>query len=127
VIRFQLANIDRIGQEVTARAEKYQTAAKALIEEYADATVDLTRQLVPVETGFMRDHVDKVISEDGLGFTVGWFESDFEAIGKPNYAIVIEFGAVSKPAQPSLGPAWNDLEPSFLKDVRELGSIFSGR
>lgn len=125
MIRFEITGVEAIAAGVRAKEQAYEAGGKAVIERYADFTVNLTRQLAPVDEGFLRDNVKRKLIREDMGFLAGWFSEDFIAAGKPFYALHVEFGTVHMPAQPSLFPAWDSLSPTFLKDLEALGKVFS--
>lgn len=95
-------------------------AARAAVAKASGRVKAITQATVPIDTAFMHDHVEEVISEDGLSFEVGWRESAFAAAGHPFYPVFVEFGTVKMQARPSLGPAYAEVKPQFQSDVSTL-------
>jgi len=135
VISFQIEGVDRIVRELRARDAALQAGGRRLISEYGAFTHDLTHQLSPYDAlelfddFHMRENIRIETSDDGLSFEVGWREEDFAAEGFAPYYLFQEFGTLHMAAQPSLGPAWNDLEPHFEQDASDLlrNTVVEGR
>lgn len=95
--------------------------AKRVTKEYAEATRDLTYFLAPKDTWFMAEHVKILYAYNGLAFEVGWDAADFEEAGHHAfYPWFQEFGTSKMRAQPSLGPAWNDLYPQYIDALGDV-------
>lgn len=92
---------------------------KAVVRNAGYLVVDFARALVPIDTSFMHDHVGVVFSPDGRVFEAGWDEADFDAAGLPFYPLYVEFGTSKMAAQPSLYPAYKEVQPIFLADLRD--------
>lgn len=90
---------------------------RSAVKQGAKDTADLTRQLCPVDTGFMREHVRDDLSPDGLTYTVGWKAEEFAAAGLPFYPPYVQHGTSVSPAQPSLFPAFEAMRPHVEQDV----------
>lgn len=95
-------------------------AMRDLTKRGAQLIVDVTRQLAPVRTGFMRDHVAYELLPSGLGYEAGWRESDFTAAGLPFYPLFQELGTRFMAANPSLGPAAQYVAPILLHEGRDI-------
>lgn len=109
---------------VIANLYRFDTEAKdqirALVQRQAESLRRLTQQFAPVDTGYMRDHVLARYGPEGFSFEVGWDATDFIGEGKAFYPFFQEFGTARMPAQPSLGPAWREVEPRFMNALRFL-------
>lgn len=109
-----------------------QDAFREAAEEAAHDTAALTSMLAPVDTGFMSEHVAVHFTPSGLGFEVGWDAADFFEAGLAFYPYYQEFGTQVMPAQPSLGPAWDEVRPAYEANLsrlatRALDRVMTGR
>jgi HK97 gp10 family phage protein len=102
-------------QQFDARARE---EIRALVQQYAEATRTLVRDLAPVDRGYMHDHVRVRYSPEGFAFEVGWDAADFLGEGLAFYPFFQEFGTRFMPPQPSLGPAWAVMGPQFQLALR---------
>lgn len=93
---------------------------QGVIDRGADLIVAVTRQLVPVRTGFMREHVTKRKSAGGLAFEVGWSATDFINAGLAFYPVFVEFGTRNMAARPSLGRAYRYAVPIIQQEARDV-------
>lgn len=94
-----------------------QAAFREVVAETANDMGALTAMLAPVDKGFMSDHVKERITPSGLGFEVGWDAADFFEAGLAFYPFFQELGTRFHPAQPSLGPAYEELMPAFRERI----------
>lgn len=90
-----------------------------LVAESGQLTKELTQFFCPVRTGFMRAHVRVWFGERGYSFEVGWDAADFLEAGLAFYPIFVEFGTRFAAAQPSLFPAYFEVQPGFVADLTE--------
>jgi HK97 gp10 family phage protein len=95
-----------------ARAQK---AIRGTVAKYGTRQFRLTRQLAPVDTGFLRSHIRLRVSEDGLAYEVGVREKDYTEAGLPFYALYQEFGTRFMHAQPFIFPARDQTYPEFRR------------
>jgi HK97 gp10 family phage protein len=93
---------------------------RALVVRQAESLRNLTMSFAPVDTGYMRDHVLARYGPEGFSFEVGWEASDFLGAGLSFYPFFVEYGTRFMPAQPSLGPAWREVEPRYTNALRYL-------
>lgn len=91
--------------------------ARRIVNDLADYVYDETRRTCAYDTGFMHDHLRKVVSRAGLTFEVGWDASDFISEGKAFYPFFVEYGTVNMPAQPALEPAYRKGAVKFRADL----------
>lgn len=96
-----------------------QEDIRDLVEEYGEATRELTSFLSPYRTGHMSESVRTVYSPSGLAFETGWDADDFIGEGLAFYPYFQEFGTRFMAAQPSLGPAYEEMRPQFERALRE--------
>lgn len=116
-------NLSAIVANFYAYDDDVQRGARQIVEDTGSAIVAIVQSIVPVDTGFMRDHVKAVLSPSHLVVTAGWDAGDFDAAGLPFYPPYVEFGTVKMSAQPSLFPAYAVVAPDFEAD---LSSLISG-
>lgn len=135
MITLDVQGLDQIEAELRRRQQAAEVGGRRLISDYGAYTHDLTHQLSPYDvlelydTFHMRENIRIETDDDGLGMEVGWREEDFTVEGFFPYYLVWEFGSTQHAAQPSLGPAWNELEPSFEEDAEQLvqATMIEGR
>lgn len=112
-------------QAADTRAQK---RAREIVGKYAEKQFRLTRELAPVDTGFLRAHIRKRISENGLAYEVGVREEDFEGAGKAFYPVYLEFGTRFMAARPFIFPARDKVAPEFKRALRsELSAAIRRR
>lgn len=100
--------------------EQLQHDLRVLASDYAEHTKELTRSYAPKDTHFMEEHVRVFMSESGLVWEVGWDASDFIEAGEAFYPWFQEFGTRSMNAQPSLGPASEQVFPVYRDAISDL-------
>ena len=81
-----------------------RAAANELIARAANNHASIARQLAPVDTGYLRDHI-AVKVEGGV----------YEVISGAEYSTYVEFGTTYSEAQPFFYPAFG----SALRQLRE--------
>lgn len=99
--------------------ELAQRQFRELAHRYADEIATLASFYSPYDTGFMSEHVVKRFTPSGLGFEVGWAAADFYNAGLAFYPFFQEFGTRYMAAQPSLGPAYEQVRPEYVTAVGE--------
>jgi HK97 gp10 family phage protein len=99
-------------QAADARAQR---AVRGVVAKYAEKQFRLTRELAPVDTGFLRSHIRKRVSDDGLAYEVGVREDEFSDAGKAFYPIYLEFGTRFMAARPFIFPARDAVAPEFRR------------
>lgn len=96
-----------------------QRRIRATVRKYGKKLQRRTQELVPVDTGFLRDHVLCEFTPDDLIFDVGWDATDFFAMGFDFYAFFVEYGTSRMPARPSLTQASRELLPAFSEAISD--------
>lgn len=91
-----------------AKEKLLATAVKEL-NSAASAMADLARQLAPVDTGFMHDHIFQTKVAQGHDL-----ESSVES--QAPYSLYVEFGTVKMDAQPFFTPAYQSA-------IRQLANV----
>lgn len=96
-------NIEAVKASLRQYGENAKARAKVVVKESADRLYAQVESLAPVDTGYMRDHIRKEFTPAGLGYQVGFRESDFPGGFYPLYVI---FGTRTMAARDFLfGPA----------------------
>lgn len=107
---------------------RVQRRSREIVAKYAEKQFRLTRELAPVDTGFLRSHIRKRVSDDGLAYEVGVREEDFADAGRPFYPIYLEFGTRFMSARPFVFPARDKVAPEFKRALRaELSAAIRRR
>lgn len=98
--------------KMEAAQQKLVRTAMFHLNSAQDSMVTLARELAPVDTGFMRDHILPIgeATSDNLKAVV---ESQAE------YSIFVEYGTVNMDAQPFFTPAFESASKQ-LKNVRGI-------
>lgn len=104
-----------------------------MTEEILATTIDFGRQgvalielLAPFDTGFMSQHAEYQLSPNGYAVQIGYFADTFlEQLAswglRPRfYPPYQEYGTVHHGAQPSVGPAFEELAPQYLAAIKEI-------
>jgi len=101
--------LQRYGDKFEKLRQQLPGKANAIVDKHTDATVDLMKQLSPVDTGFMRGSIEKVV----LGpLTLGI------RIGAP-YAVFVELGTIHMEAQPFISPAVESGRAGYLEELKQ--------
>lgn len=106
-------NIRGLVANLFAADARAQKAIRRTVRTYGEKQFRLTRELAPVDTGFLRAHIRLRVSEDGLAYEVGLRDKDFTDAGLVNYGIFQEFGTRFMKAQPFIFPARDTIAPEF--------------
>jgi HK97 gp10 family phage protein len=95
------SDLSRIARNAPKNAK---TAARATAADI----IDITRQIVPVDTGALRDSytLDDQTRGDKVSILIG---TDLD------YGPYVEEGTARSPAQPHLGPAFDEAEETFTQ------------
>jgi HK97 gp10 family phage protein len=79
-------------------------ASRELLARAAQSHASVARQLAPVDTGYLKNHI--AVSETNRGF---------EVVSQADYSMYVELGTVNSPAQPFFYPAFG----SAVRQLRE--------
>lgn len=120
-MKFELGIRDARAVVANFRAadEALQLEVRDAVRRMADRTRRIARRIVPVDTGYMREHIKTILSPSGLAFEVGWDASDFAGAGKPFYPFFVEYGTRFMAARPTLGPAYAEAAPQFEREIAQ--------
>lgn len=89
-----------------AHAELVRHANQAF-EDFAKRVVQAAREIAPVATGFLRDHIAYEMMKDGVLIKSG-----------AHYSIFVEFGTVKMAAQPYFYRSVEENLPSLIADLQ---------
>jgi HK97 gp10 family phage protein len=108
-VSVRLENINKLHDAV----KKLEGIAVFQLNSAAASCETLAKELAPVDTGFMRDHIKQTIqAEEGSLQAVVESEAD--------YSVYVEYGTVNQEAQPFFTPAFE----SSKKQLSRLRNIF---
>lgn len=85
--------------------------AKEVVKQATLQTERNAKQLAPVDTGYMRNSISSTFTHGGL---VGTVTSNAE------YALFVEFGTTTQPAQPFMFPSFHQNMQQFLDNLQRL-------
>lgn len=108
-------NIRGLVANLFAADARAQKAIRSTVRTYGEKQFRLSRELAPVDTGFLRSSIRVRFSEDGLAYEVGCREKDYRDQGLAFYALYQEFGTRFMPAQPFIFPARDTIVPEFRR------------
>jgi hypothetical protein len=97
---------------------------RALLRQFAEEIRTRTQNLAPIDTGFMREHVEVRYSDDGLTAFIGWWTDVFLAAGLAPYFVYQELGFRHHSTgqfiqNPSLGPATRAVLPQYIRALAQ--------
>lgn len=101
--------LQRYGDKFEKLRQQLPSKANAIVDKHTDATVDLMKQLSPVDTGAMRDSIEKV--------TLGPLTLGIK-IGMP-YWIFNELGTIHMEATPFVSPAVESGRAGYLEELKQ--------
>jgi HK97 gp10 family phage protein len=99
-----LANADK----ATARK------AQAVVRSSALAIERGAKLRAPVDTGALRSSINTTLAAGAASISA-------EVGPEVSYGIFLEYGTWRMPPQPYLGPAFDEVEPSFIAAIEDLG------
>jgi HK97 gp10 family phage protein len=121
-------NLRALVANLYAGDQRAQKALRRTVKKYGNKQWRLSRELAPVDTGFLRKHIRLRFSDDGLVYEVGVLEKDYREAGLPFYAIYQEFGTRFMSAQPFIFPARDQTYPEFRSALsKDLSSAIKRR
>jgi HK97 gp10 family phage protein len=87
---------------------KLRTTAVHELNSAASAMADFARQLAPVDTGYMHDHIFQTREAN---------EGSLEAIveSQADYSLFVEFGTINMDAQPFFTPAYESAKRQLAR------------
>lgn len=130
--RSRASGFSRTRKMLRTLATEDTEALRTAIRETADKMAETAREMVPVDTGDLRDSIEVVTRNKGLRAMVGPGVKSKKAARDVYYGPWIEFGTKGKaelgippmPARPYLGPAFLMHRDDGKKTVqREINAI----
>jgi hypothetical protein len=122
-LRMELSLVDRSG-----KVQNFYSVYDDIVEEMQNAMLDcalLTQsiafELCPVDTGFMRDHIEVITDDSMQVFEIGWRAEPFFAAGLQFYPMFVVLGTRFMPARDPLTPAYAQTKPEY--EVRNAAAI----
>lgn len=117
--KLELSLTDRSG-----RVQNLYAFATDLVEEMKEAMLEaaletqaLAFEFCPVDTGFMRDHIDVIVSENHQTFEIGWKAEDFFEAGLAFYPMYVVLGTRFLAPRDPLTPAYMASKPLYEERV----------
>lgn len=101
--------LQRNGDKFAQLRKALPHKAREILIKHTDATVDLMKQLSPVDTGFMRASIEAQEQAPLLINIV---------VGAP-YAIFVNYGTIYQEAQPFIEPAVESGRKGFVADLKK--------
>lgn len=121
-LRFELGVRD-----AQALATNFRKRSDVMLDQIRDAVVrngeetrDEAYKICPVDTSFMRDHIETVYSPDGFAYDTGWRADDFLKEGKPFYPWFVTQGTRFMAARPVLEPVFRITKAQLREDIKEI-------
>jgi hypothetical protein len=119
--KMELSLVDRSG-----KVQNFYAMYEDLVERMQDAMLESALEtqarayeLCPVDTGFMRDHIDVYTSESMQEFEIGWKAGDFFEAGLPFYPMYVVLGTRYLSPRDPLTPAYAATKPVYEQRVAE--------
>jgi HK97 gp10 family phage protein len=101
------------GFNFAALSERMRRNIAEVLNEGAESQVSLAKQLAPVDTGYMRDHIAQIeqASSESLRAVM---ESEAD------YSAFVEYGTVNMDAQPFFTPAFESARRQVNNSLRRV-------
>jgi hypothetical protein len=112
-----IANLRQYGGRVRQRVVQANVAT--LEEAYNIAQSLCAYDEQQLDDFHMIEVMRAELSPEGLAWMLGFFAEDFRAAGQPFYAPYVEYGTTRQAAQPSIGPATEQVAPRHRRRLRE--------
>lgn len=111
----------KVTNNILPTVERIKQASNILRWQAARSHVSVSKQLAPVLSGYMRDHVRIVEIPKGDGV------NDYLVVSEALYSIFVEFGTVNMDAQPFFMPGYDSAVVQLKATTRALiQSIIAG-
>ena len=104
------AELHALAADLGAAGPKVRQQASQVVRRSGIAVQDHARSIAPVDTGAHRGNIHMTASELTATISAG-----------QHYAIYLEEGTIFMAAQPSMGPALEAVEPSFISAMEQVG------
>lgn len=96
---------------------RLQRDARASVKRNANRMLELVHAYVAFDTGRMLRLAKILMTPSGLAFEIGWLASDFYAEGEEFYPPFVELGTYRQAAQPSVLPAYLEVQGRLRDDL----------
>lgn len=116
-LTFKIRDATGIVANLRAKDRRLVTDVKRSVKRNGSRMLELVHAYVAFDTGRMLRLVKVIYSPSGLTFQCGWLAADFYAEGEPFYPPYVELGTSRMSAQPSLVPAWLEVQGKLRADV----------
>lgn len=128
-LNFRIRDEQALYANFRAFDRTYVASVKRTVKRNGARMLELIRAYVAFDTGRMLRLARVDYSASGLTFEGGWSAQDFYAEGEPFYPPFVELGTSRMAAQPSLLPAYQEIQgrlrEDLLRDMRR--SVNRGR
>jgi HK97 gp10 family phage protein len=115
VIEFDASEVERLADDLNEAGPRAVERAKLAISKTGHDTVADAQNLVPVDTGNLKNSIGVDIDPDGLGFEAG---------PTANYGHYVEYGTSRMSPQPYMMPAFDRrLPPAYEAFGQIVGGI----
>lgn len=107
-VKMELSLSDRSGKVANfyAFSDECVAAIRNAAMECALETQTIAFDLCPVDTGFMREHIDVIMSDGDRTFEIGWQAQDFFDAGLEFYPMFVVLGTRYMAPRDPLTPAY---------------------
>lgn len=106
--------VARLAVDLELSAQAASQTVRKVVRKSTFAIERGAKLRAPVDTGFLRNSITSEFEGGGLVSEVG---------PEANYGIFIELGTHRMAAQPYLGPAFDEVEPSFLAAIAQVDPL----
>jgi len=97
--------------------KKLQAEVREINERFGRESAELASELAPRRTGRLASSYTFRLSQNGRTVYIYSDPQVFFRDGQPYYAVFVEFGTATSPAQPHLTPAFREMLPYYQEDV----------
>ncbi len=111
-------NLSGLAARFRAYDRRFVGAVKRSVRRNADQLLDEAWHACPVDTGYMRDHIRVLITDDGLAYEVGWREEDFLDEHGAFYPLYVIFGTVHMAGRDFFFPLARQQRAKFRRELR---------
>ena len=125
--KLRIEGIENVKRNFNALTEGMNPAAARVLKEVAEEVKTEAKDLVPVDTGALRDSIRLIVTAKPagnitrVGVRAGGYEVNPKTGKLVNYAVYVEFGTSRQSPQPYLIPAVNKKAvPIMRRLLKEL-------
>ncbi len=109
------ANVTKLRRKLRRMPDEATKGIKEALADLAKKIEASAKNRVPVDTGTLRDNITAKVSRDGLSARIG--VQGKRASKKAYYVKFVEHGTKKQPAQPFLGPAFEENKRDGVKQI----------